>query len=65
MPKQKTRKSAAKRFKITGSGKVMHRAHFIRHLRSIKGKKRLRSLKQMRSVEGKYKNKVKRMLGIK
>lgn len=65
MSKQKTRKSAQKRFKVTGTGKLMHRSHHIRHLRSKKGKKRLRSLKQMKQVKGAYENKVKRMLGIK
>ncbi len=65
MGKQKTRKSAVKRFKVTGTGKLLHRSQQIRHLRNVKGKKRLRSLKQMKQVEGAYKNKVKRMLGIK
>jgi large subunit ribosomal protein L35 len=35
MPKLKTRKSAAKRFKVTGSGKIMRRntsrAHLLEH----------------------------------
>ena len=35
MPKLKTRKSAAKRFKASGSGKLMrrntHRAHLLEH----------------------------------
>lgn len=40
----KTRKAAAKRFKITGSGKVMRRGAKMRHLlecKSIKAKRRL------------------------
>ncbi|AFY68963.1 LSU ribosomal protein L35P [Thalassoporum mexicanum PCC 7367] len=32
MPKLKTRKSAAKRFKITGSGKIMRRHAMRNHL---------------------------------
>ena len=32
MPKQKTRKAAAKRFKITGSGKVKRRRQGTKHL---------------------------------
>jgi large subunit ribosomal protein L35 len=32
MPKLKTRKSAAKRFKATGSGKIMRRNTFRAHL---------------------------------
>ena len=32
MPKQKTRKAAAKRFKITGTGKAMSRRQGTKHL---------------------------------
>lgn len=32
MPKLKTRKSASKRFKITGTGKILRRGRGIRHL---------------------------------
>ncbi len=63
--KQKTRKSAAKRFKVTKTGKVLHRQQQIRHLRTKKGKRRLRRLKQMKEVTGKMKDKVKKMLAIK
>jgi large subunit ribosomal protein L35 len=34
MPKQKTHKGAARRFHLTGTGKVMHRKGAISHLRS-------------------------------
>lgn len=34
MPKLKTRKAAAKRFKITGTGKVMRRKQGSKHLLS-------------------------------
>lgn len=61
--KQKTRKSAAKRFKISASGKLMHRSQNIRHLRSKKSKKQLRSLKLMKRVGGSYQKKIKKMLG--
>lgn len=63
--KQKTRKSAAKRFKITGRGKLLHRSQQLRHLRSKKGKRRIRSLKLMKSVQGVFKAKLERMLGKK
>jgi len=65
MGKQKTHKSAVKRFKVTKSGKILHRSHYIRHLKSKKSKKRQRSLKQMKEVLGKYKKKISRMLAIK
>jgi len=62
--KQKTKKSAAKRFKLTKSGKLLHRSHYLRHLRSKKGKKRIRRLKTMKRVTGKYEKKIKKMLGV-
>ena len=37
--KQKTRKGAALRFKITGTGKVLRRKQNSRHLRRKKSKK--------------------------
>lgn len=42
MPKVKTKKIVRKRFKITKTGKVMHRAQGARHLRSKKNKSRQR-----------------------
>ncbi|QQG43907.1 MAG: 50S ribosomal protein L35 [Candidatus Roizmanbacteria bacterium] len=63
MGKQRTRKAALKRFKITKNGKVLHRSHYIRHLRSKKGKSQLRRLKKMKTVEGVFKKKIKKMVG--
>ena len=40
----KTRKSVAKRFKITGTGKILRRRQGKRHLLQNKGRKRKRSL---------------------
>ncbi len=40
----KTRKSVSKRFKITGSGKVLRRRQGKRHLLQSKNRKRKRSL---------------------
>ncbi len=61
--KLKTRKSASKRFKLTKTGKVLHRAQGARHLKSNKSQKRLRHLKAIRKVEGVFKKKIRRMLG--
>lgn len=63
MTKQKTRKSAAKRFKLTKKGKLLHRSHYLRHLRSKKSKRQIRALKKLKEVKGKYKRKIKKMLG--
>ena len=42
--KAKTRKSVSKRFKITGTGKVLRRRQGKRHLLITKNRKRKRSL---------------------
>lgn len=46
MPKLKTNKSAAKRFRITGSGKVKRNKGYKQHILSTKSKKRKRHLRQ-------------------
>ena len=61
--KIKTRKSAAKRFKLTKNGKVLHRSQMLRHLRSKKNKSHIRQIKRMKSVKGKYRTKIIKMLG--
>jgi len=50
MPKMKTRKSAAKRFKLTGSGKLVRRQSGQKHLLTGKTSKRIRALKGEKSV---------------
>ncbi|MBP7876165.1 50S ribosomal protein L35 [Candidatus Woesebacteria bacterium] len=62
--KQKTRKGASKRFKITGTGKVMRRHQNSRHLRRKKSKKAMRNYRTLVEVTGKMARKVKRMLGL-
>ena len=42
--KAKTRKAVAKRFKVTGSGKILRRKQGKRHLLQCKNRKRKRSL---------------------
>ena len=44
MTKLKTRKSAAKRFKLTGTGKIKRRKAFMRHILTKKSPKRKRQL---------------------
>lgn len=48
MPKQKTHKGTKKRFRITATGKVKHRAAGTSHLASRKSKKRRRNLRGTR-----------------
>ena len=51
MPKIKTHKGAAKRFKITGSGKLMRTKGERRHLRRKRSKRAKRTAWMMREVE--------------
>ncbi len=63
--KQKTRKSAAKRFRISPKGKVLNRGQGFRHLRGKKSKAWLRRKKKTLEVTGRMKRKVLMMLGRK
>ena len=54
MPKMKTRKSAAKRFKVTTGGKVLYKKQGLRHILTKKSSKRkahLRSTGVLSDVE--------------
>jgi large subunit ribosomal protein L35 len=62
--KQKTRKSAAARFKITASGKVLRRRQNARHLRRKKSKKTIRKYRLPVEILGKRAKKIKQMLGL-
>lgn len=50
--KAKTRKSVAKRFKVTGSGRLLRRRQGKRHLNRRKNAKRLRRLGQSTLAAG-------------
>jgi large subunit ribosomal protein L35 len=45
MPKMKTKKSAAKRYSFTGSGKVKYKKQNLRHILTKKSTKRKRKLR--------------------
>ena len=45
MPKMKTRKSAAKRFKVTAGGKVLYKKQGLRHILTKKSSKRKANLR--------------------
>lgn len=45
MPKMKTRKAAAKRYKVTATGKVMYKKQGLRHILTKKNTKRKRNLR--------------------
>ena len=51
MPKLKTKKAAAKRFKITGTGKFKHQKANKTHILTKKSAKRKMGLRQMGMVD--------------
>ncbi|OFW54777.1 MAG: 50S ribosomal protein L35 [Actinobacteria bacterium RBG_16_67_10] len=64
MPKQKTRRSAAKRFEVSGSGKVRRRQAGRAHLKvGKKSSRRLRRLDGDVPVSAADRKRVDRMLG--
>lgn len=64
MPKIRTNKAAAKRFKLTKKGKVRRYRAGIGHLNSHKTRRRKRHLRHPRVHEGKQVRTIKRLLGV-
>ncbi len=62
MPKIKTNRGAAKRFKTTGSGKVVRNKSFGNHILTKKTTKRKRSLRKSSLVDSANLHKVKRLI---
>jgi large subunit ribosomal protein L35 len=62
MPKMKTRRAAAKRFSVTGSGKFRRRRQNLRHILTKKNAKRTMRLGQGALVDKTNEKAVKRML---
>ncbi len=63
--KQKTRKSVAKRIKISGSGKVLRRLAFGRHLRGSKSERQKRRYKHQQQItNARVARRIKRLLAI-
>jgi len=63
MPKMKTHRGAAKRFKVTGTGKIMRRHAYRDHQLEHKPSTRTRRLGREAEVVGGDKKRIKRMLG--
>lgn len=51
MPKMKTKSSAKKRFKFTGTGKIKRKHAFKSHILTKKAKKRKRNLTKFTTVD--------------
>lgn len=62
MPKMKTNRGAAKRFKLTGSGKIKRNKAFSSHILTKKSTKRKRGLRQADLVDSANKKGIKRIL---
>lgn len=60
--KLKTKKAVLKRFKITKKGKILHRGHGSRHLKSSKSKKRIRGFRRLKEVKGAFKKKIRLLI---
>ncbi|MDR2029174.1 MAG: 50S ribosomal protein L35 [Treponema sp.] len=52
MPKMKTKKSAAKRYSFTGTGKVKYKKQNLRHILTKKSSKRKRNLRHAGILSG-------------
>lgn len=64
MPKMKTNKAAAKRFRLTGTGKVMRRKAYKSHILTKKNADRKRILGEPALVDNANLKTVKKLLGI-
>jgi large subunit ribosomal protein L35 len=64
MPKMKTHRGAAKRFKLTGTGKLVRRKANMNHILEKKPSKRTRRLKREAEVTGGDKARIERLLGL-
>ena len=62
MPKMKTKKSAAKRFRKTGSGKIVHHQGEHRHLATKKSPKRKRHLRKDTNLSKAMVSRTKKMI---
>jgi large subunit ribosomal protein L35 len=62
MPKMKTRRGAAKRFTVTGRGKIRRGKAFKRHMLSCKNRKRKRGLRHATTVSGVEQRRMRRLI---
>jgi large subunit ribosomal protein L35 len=62
MPKIKTNRAAAKRFKVTGSGRIKRNKAYASHILTSKTTKRKRNLRQSTLVDKTNERGIKRLL---
>ncbi len=64
MPKQKTHKGAAKRFKLTAKGKVVRHHSMTSHILTKKTTKRKRNLRKSALVSPAFADQIKQMIDV-
>ena len=64
MPKMKTRRSAAKRFKLTGTGRIRRNKANHSHMLIRRSKSAKRKMRKAGYIVSAEKNRVRKMLGI-
>ncbi len=62
MPKTKTNRAAAKRFKVTGSGRIRRSKAGCNHMMQEKSRSRLRRLRKNDMVDSSFQKRIKLML---
>ncbi len=62
MPKMKSNRGAAKRFKLTGSGKIKRKKAFTSHILTKKSTKRKRNLRQSGLVDSANEKAIRKIL---
>jgi large subunit ribosomal protein L35 len=62
MPKMKSNRAAAKRFKKTGTGKIKRRKGYLRHNLTAKTRKQKRNLRQGAVVDATNERSIARLL---
>ncbi len=62
MPKLKTKRGAAKRFKVTGTGMILRSKAFTNHILTKKSTKRKRNLRRSTLVDSANKKSLLRLL---
>lgn len=65
MPKMKTHRGAAKRFRLTGSGKVKRGKAYKSHILNKKSQKRKRNLRKSTVIAAVEEKKIKRLIPYK
>ncbi len=62
MPKMKTNRGAAKRFRVTKSGKFKAKQSYLRHILTCKSTKRKRNLRKATFIDPSNMKQVRRLL---